>query len=139
MAQAQGASLKNWFRTVEEIKPLGVEWLRPMGWGGAKPVTQETLADPDAENQFDSCYSREQKEILARALSSLSKRERTIVCLYYARERTMKQIGTRLQIDESRVSQLHSAALARLRSAVQALTQASQAGRVPSRDHQLVA
>ncbi len=139
MAQAQGTSLKNWYKTVEEIKPLGVEWLRPMGWVGVKPVSLETLVDPGAENQFDSCYRREQKEILARALSSLSQRERVIMCLYYARERTMKQIGAQLQIDESRVSQLHSAALARLRSAVQALTHAAHAGPALSDAGQLAA
>jgi len=139
MAQAQGTSLKKWYRTVEEIKPLGVEWLRPMGWVGVKPVLLETLVDRDAETQFDSCYRREQKEILARALGSLPQRERVIMCLYYARERTMKQIGAQLQIDESRVSQLHSAALARLRNAVQALTHASQARPSPSDAGQLAA
>jgi hypothetical protein len=38
--------------------------------------------------------------------------------LYYQRELTMKEIGTELGIDESRVSQLHSAALGRLKSRV---------------------
>jgi RNA polymerase sigma factor for flagellar operon FliA len=139
MARAQGTSLKNWYRTVEEIKPLGVEWLRPMGWVGVKPVTEETLVDKNAENQFQSCYCREQKEILARALGSLSQRERNIICLYYARERTMKQIGSQLRIDESRVSQLHSAALRRLRNAVKALTHAPRAANSPSRCGQLAA
>src|SRR5579875_3554717 len=52
------------------------------------------------------------------ARSPASGRERLIMTLYYNGGLTMKQIGLRLGIDESRVSQLHSAAIARLRSRV---------------------
>ena len=54
--------------------------------------------------------SPEQQEILSRALSHLREREREIITLYYQQEFTMKQIAERMNIDESRVSQLHSAA-----------------------------
>jgi len=40
---------------------------------------------------------------------------------YYYEELTMKQIADRLNVDESRVSQLHSAALVRLKSAVESM------------------
>ncbi len=45
----------------------------------------------------------------------LSKNERLIVILYYYEEMTMKEIGATLELSESRVSQMHSAILARLR------------------------
>ncbi len=134
MAHAQGVSVKNWYRTVREIQPLGVEWLRPMGSVGVKQLTEETLVSENHEDQFDLCYRREQKDILGRALASLSERERLIVCLYYARARTMKQIGAQLKIDESRVSQLHSATVERLRNAVKSLTRADRAGFVASNE-----
>ena len=121
MAQAQGLSLKKWYRAIRELQPVGVEWLRPMGSVGVKQLTEETLVSEAKENQFDLCYRREQIAILNRALSALSSREQLIMCLYYARELTMKQVGAKLNIDESRVSQLHSAALARLRSNVTSL------------------
>ena len=58
---------------------------------------------------------------LGRALSCLCGREQQIIILYYRQELTMKQIADRLEVDESRVSQLHSAALARLRTSVDSL------------------
>jgi RNA polymerase sigma factor FliA len=127
MAQAQGVSLKNWYRTVRDFQPLGVEWLRPMGCMAEQQPTAESLPAETREDQFDLCYRREKIDILNRALTSLSVRERLIMSLYYARERTMKQIGSQLKIDESRVSQLHSAALVRLRNAVKSLTRETQA------------
>src|SRR5579862_998863 len=126
MAQAQGISLKNWHRTVREFQPLGVAWLQPMGFIPEPQPTMESLPAETNDDQFDLCYRREKIDILNRALTSLSVRERLIVSLYYARERTMKQIGSQLKIDESRVSQLHSAALVRLRNAVKSLIRPSQ-------------
>ncbi|HEV2351542.1 MAG TPA: FliA/WhiG family RNA polymerase sigma factor [Terriglobia bacterium] len=126
MAQAQGISLKNWYRRVREFQPLGIDWLRPRGYATEPQPTAESLPAKSNEDQFALCYRREKIDILNRALTSLSVRERLIICLYYARERTMKQIGSQLRIDESRVSQLHSAALVRLRKAVKSLSREPQ-------------
>lgn len=52
------------------------------------------------------------------ALSSLPARERRIISLYYFRGATMKQIGQEIGVNESRVSQLHARAVARLRKAL---------------------
>jgi len=86
------------------------------------------MVSEEQEDQFDFCYRREKKEILGRALAILTAREQLILSLYYARENTMKQIGAKLKIDESRVSQLHSAALDRLRTAAEPLLRASHPG-----------
>jgi RNA polymerase sigma factor FliA len=119
IAQALGVSLEKWFRTVNELQPVGMSWLHPRG-DGILPCTWDENCLPDTrENPFDLCYRRERREILNRALAGLPRREKEIICFYYARQITMKQIGNLLGIDESRVSQLHSAALNRLRAAVQ--------------------
>jgi len=72
------------------------------------------------ENPFDLCYRREQRDLLSRALAHLPERERLIMTLYYHQALTMKQIAARLDVDESRVSQLHSEALQRLKALLQA-------------------
>lgn len=119
MAQALGVSLEKWFRTANELQRVGMSWLHS-GGDGIPPFTWDENALPDTrENPFDLCYRRERKEILNRALTGLPRREKEIISFYYARQMTMKQIGNLLGIDESRVSQLHSAALSRLRAAVQ--------------------
>jgi RNA polymerase sigma factor FliA len=123
MAKALGVSLQKWFRTVNELQPVGVSWLHPGGDGAANPSWDENTVPDTRENPFDLCYRRERKEILNQALEGLAQRERDIISFYYSRQMTMKQIGTLLGIDESRVSQLHSAALDRLRAVVQAIQQ----------------
>jgi RNA polymerase sigma factor FliA len=120
MAGALGLGLKAWHRVISELEMTGVDWLRPMQRIGPKQVSEESLADEHQESQFDLCYRREQRDILNRALTRLSARDRQIVTHYHGRGMTMKQIATRLKIDESRVSQLHSAAIIRLRQAVKA-------------------
>ena len=56
------------------------------------------------------------RELVTRGLS---RAERLIVVLYYYEQMTMKQIGETLDLSESRVSQMHSAILARLRGQLQ--------------------
>lgn len=55
------------------------------------------------------------KKALAEAISSLPERERTVLALYYDQELNLKEIGLVLGVSESRVSQIHSQAAARLR------------------------
>jgi RNA polymerase sigma factor for flagellar operon FliA len=121
MASGLGLSLGRWYRTVMELTALGVDWLRPLASVGTQesafPIEDSLPAD-NVGHQFDACYHREQEEVLQRALGLIPERERQVVELYYHREMTMREIGERLGIDESRVSQLHSSALGRLRKRV---------------------
>lgn len=121
LAEAMGMSLKGLHRTLGELQGAGLEWLRPMSCATGKQLTEESLPATGQENQLDRCYRREQKDILRRALARIPERERAVVLLYDFAAMTMKQIAAKLRVDESRVSQLHSAAVARLRSKVKAL------------------
>jgi RNA polymerase sigma factor for flagellar operon FliA len=64
------------------------------------------------------------------AIASLPPRERKVVGMYYYAEATMKQIGTEIGVNESRVSQLHARAIQRLRKALGADCSAAEAARV---------
>ncbi len=57
----------------------------------------------------------EVKEVLAKAIDALPKNERIVVTLYYYEELTMKEIGEVIGYTESRISQLHTKAVIRLR------------------------
>jgi DNA-directed RNA polymerase specialized sigma24 family protein len=61
----------------------------------------------------------EMRDRVRHALESLPAREQRIIRLYYFEEATMKQIGTAIGVNESRVSQLHARAIARLRQALE--------------------
>jgi RNA polymerase sigma factor (sigma-70 family) len=71
---------------------------------------------PSAPPAPDQQYEHNQVRAHVRAaLASLPSRERRIISLYYFKEATMKQIGKEIGVNESRVSQLHARAMARLR------------------------
>ncbi len=61
------------------------------------------------------------KQHLVEAIDGLPERERMVLTLYYYEELTMKEIGLTLGVVESRVSQIHSSAVVRLRSSLAAL------------------
>lgn len=64
---------------------------------------------------------KELKSALARAIEQLSEKERLVISLYYNDELTMKETGKVLNITESRVSQIHSQAILRLRAKLRKL------------------
>ncbi len=73
----------------------------------------DVLEDPRSVNPFRNVQEKDIKELITRGLS---RAERLIIVLYYFEEMTMKEIGETLDLSESRVSQMHSAILVRLRS-----------------------
>ena len=121
LATAMGVSLQKWYEIIEELQPTGVEWLRPMEPEDAGPPDLENLPGTGQTDPFELCARNEQRELLNRALLCLSERDRQIIALYYQDDLTMKEIGDRMGVDESRISQVHSAALGRLRNRVKSL------------------
>jgi RNA polymerase sigma factor for flagellar operon FliA len=67
------------------------------------------------------CLKGEMKQRLADAIDELPEKERMVLTLYYYEELTMKEIGLTLGVVESRVSQIHSSAVVRLRASLAAL------------------
>jgi RNA polymerase sigma factor for flagellar operon FliA len=71
------------------------------------------------------CLKGEMKQRLIDAIDELPEKDRLVLTLYYYEELTMKEIGLTLGVVESRVSQIHSSAVVRLRSALAHLRPAS--------------
>jgi RNA polymerase sigma factor FliA len=69
----------------------------------------------DDKDPFLLCLHQEMKSLVTGALEALDERERQVVTLYYLKELTMREVGARLGVGESRVSQIHSVAMVRLR------------------------
>jgi RNA polymerase sigma factor for flagellar operon FliA len=70
------------------------------------------------EDPLFICMKGEMKQLLADAIDDLPEKERLVLTLYYFEELTMKEIGSTLGVVESRVSQIHSSAVIRLRAAL---------------------
>ena len=71
------------------------------------------------DSPFEAVGKVEMSELLARLINQLPEREQLILSLYYKEELTMKEIGQILGVNESRVSQLHTRAVLRLRAKLQ--------------------
>lgn len=73
----------------------------------------DTIADSNSDS--DNFELLELKDNLARALSTLSQRERVVLILYYFEGLTLQNVGSLLEVTESRVCQIHTKALLSLR------------------------
>ncbi len=70
----------------------------------------------NASSEPEQVYEKEEiKELLAHSLDNLTEKERTVVLLYYYEELTLKEISGVLEVSESRVSQLHTKALQKMK------------------------
>ena len=76
----------------------------------------ETIKDTKASIPDDYVQERETKAILADLIDKLPEREKKVIFLYYFEELTLKEISRVLEVSESRVSQLHTKAVSRLRA-----------------------
>ncbi len=75
----------------------------------------EMLETIDHGNPLELLKSSELREGMKRAINQLPEKERLVLALYYYEELTMKEIGKVLNLTESRVCQLHTQAIFRLR------------------------
>ena len=96
--------------------------------GGKEEDLLDYLPSQNEETPFFACLRAEQKRLLAEAITELPEKERKVLSLYYYDELTMKEVGEVLGIGESRVSQIHSLAMMRLRSRLGSSLFASEPG-----------
>ena len=82
-------------------------------------VAMEETQSPEAQAQ-----AQQRRERLARAIEALPHQARVVLSLYYYEDLTMHEIGEVLQVSESRVSQIHTKALAQLRPLLTGLVDA---------------
>ena len=81
---------------------------------GDKDIREiDIIKDERSENPVVEAQKRDLKNLLTKGLT---RAERLIIVLYYYEEMTMKEIGATLDLSESRVSQMHSSIIARLKA-----------------------
>jgi len=107
-------SLDEYFRLLDEVKSVSVLPIEIL------EALQESQGDNQlgacSENPVQSIFHAEVQAKLAEAIRSLSKNEQLVLSLYYYEELTMKEIGLILGYTESRISQIHTKAVLRLRA-----------------------
>jgi RNA polymerase sigma factor FliA len=89
-------------------------------WSGGAEGDQvsllDTIEDQSGPRPAEALDEVEVRETLADAIARLPEREKLVITLYYYEELTLREIGEVLGVTESRVSQLHTKAVLRLRS-----------------------
>jgi RNA polymerase sigma factor for flagellar operon FliA len=84
--------------------------------GGDQIALIDTIEDTEAPDPQSSLSATEMREAIGEAIARLPEREKLVVTLYYYEELTLREIGEVLGVTESRVSQLHTKAILRLKA-----------------------
>ena len=124
VAAEMGVSLEQFFATLNETKSMPLISLEDLGIAkesGERQSLLECLAGKSDVDPQTQLRLTELKSIIAKAIDSLPEKERLMISLYYYEELTMREIGEVLGITESRVSQIHSKAVFRLRTKLRSL------------------
>ncbi len=108
-------TLEELHKSLDELKGVTLGTFMDVGEDGEGENLISFVPDPDAEDPHITLQARELRTMLKGAVEKLPTKERFVVQLYYFDELTMKEIGTLLNITESRVSQLHTKSMLRLR------------------------
>jgi RNA polymerase sigma factor for flagellar operon FliA len=118
LAARVGSDEKRLSRTIVRINTI--EATSPLASGEHLDESSlPTVLVPSEPDAPDAAYEKSQtRERVRAAIAALPAREQRVISLYYYAEATMKEIGSEIGVNESRVSQLHARAIKRLREAL---------------------
>jgi RNA polymerase sigma factor FliA len=117
IAGALGIDLPTYWEWQHAVGSAKLVCIHESPAAGAEGATlEETLDDPNAPAPGDAIEADEQRALLKAAIAELPEKERKVLALYYFEELTLKQIGEVLNLTESRVCQIRSQTLRKLRS-----------------------
>lgn len=117
VAEQLGITLKRFRADVEQISRSSLVYLdeSPTDDVTGAGSLLNFIPDDNAANPFDEVSWKMQKQRLAEAIEQLSEREQLVLTLYYYEGLTLSEIGEVLDLSASRISQIHSKAVMRLR------------------------
>lgn len=125
VAKELGMSLADYDRVLGQISVATIvsleTELHPDEPGGGVRIV-DTIVDENSPHPDDALAQRELREVIAHALDELSERERLVLTLYYYEELTLREIGEILDVTESRICQIHTKAIFRLRGKIERFT-----------------
>lgn len=99
-----------------DSRPVGIVSLNKKWTDGDSSGEAREIDVPNEKSETDAFEMLQSQDLQMLLTRGLTRSERLIVILYYYEELTMKEIGITLDLSESRVSQMHSSILARLKS-----------------------
>jgi RNA polymerase sigma factor for flagellar operon FliA len=119
IASSLGVSEDEFLKTMLKISSTSVLSLNDVWYSGDeadKISIGESIESPTSMNPDATVEREEVKRVIVQAISELPEKEKKVLVLYYYEDLTLKEIGQVLDVTESRVSQLHTKAILRLRA-----------------------
>lgn len=124
IASEMGLSLEAYYETMKTLyglSPLDVEEVQKRHPRFSLEDILESMVDDEENDPFHQYSLNELKGMLARAIDELSSKERMVISLYYYEELTLKEIGEALGLTESRICQIHTQGVLKLRTRLKRL------------------
>ena len=113
IAEEMGLDMDSYYKMISRSCGVNLLSLDELMLDGSTPKISKQVSD--VPSPFDDLKIKEIKSVIAKSLSALSKKEQLVMSLYYYEELTLKEIAKVLNLTESRISQIHSKAILRLR------------------------
>jgi len=120
IAREMGLTLTQYQELLGKVRGTQLVYLEDMsGDEGDEDYLDRHVADEEA-NAIARLQDRRMREALVEAIKQLPEREQYVMSMYYEHDMHLKEIAAVLKVTESRVCQLHSQSIARLRSKLRA-------------------
>ncbi|MBV2235147.1 MAG: RNA polymerase sigma factor FliA [Sterolibacterium sp.] len=134
LAESLGMSLEEYQKLLLEARGHQLVYFEDLGDGedGGEAFLERHLASEQLD-PLAMLLDQDRRVALVRAIENLPEREKLMMALYYDEELNLREIGEVLGVTESRVCQLHTQAIARLRSSVLDEASVAQARGKPGR------
>ncbi len=119
IANALNMSFKDFEKTMLKISATSILSLNDVWYTGEdndKVSIADSIESPQSLNPDIIVEKDEIKRVIVQAIGELPEKEKKVLVLYYYEDLTLKEIGQVLEVTESRVSQLHTKAIMRLRA-----------------------
>lgn len=122
IAEAMGISIEELNNVLKDISSTAIisldDFLPGDDSGDKKKRIVDILEDESNPDILELLEIADTKEILAKSISKLPEKEKMVIYFYYYEGLTLKEIGAVLSLSESRISQLHTKAILRLRGSL---------------------
>jgi len=123
LSKAMGIDLNEYYTMVSRVKAvtlLSIDELSGPGQSDKKSLL-ECLENIGSKNPFMQLKSKGIRELLIRNIEELPDKQKLVLSLYYYEDLNLKEIGKVLEVTESRVSQLHTQAVSKLKGKLKTL------------------
>jgi len=123
LSKALGIELDEYYDMIAKVKAvtlLSIDELSGPNQQDRKSLL-ECLENVSSKNPFTQLKSKGVRELLVKHIEELPEKQKLVLSLYYYEDLNLKEIGKILEVTESRVSQLHTQAVEKLRSRLKPL------------------